>query len=53
MLLRLGQTLGPLVAGAAYAGLGLTATFLVSAVLAAVTLVGLVLLVPDRAVQRV
>ena len=53
MLLRLGQTLGPLVAGAAYAGLGLTATFLVSAALAAATLVGLVLLVPDRAVQRV
>jgi MFS family permease len=48
MVLRLGQTLGPIVAGAAYMGLGLTGTFLVSGVLAAGTLVMLVALVPDR-----
>jgi predicted MFS family arabinose efflux permease len=52
-LLRLGQTLGPLVAGAAYAGLGLTGTFVVSAALGAAMLLVLVLLVPDREPARV
>jgi len=52
-LLRLGQTLGPLVAGAAYAGIGLGGTFLVSAALGAVMLVALVAFVPDREPARV
>jgi MFS family permease len=47
-VLRLGQTLGPVVAGAAYLGVGLSGTFLVSALLAGGTLVMLVALVPDR-----
>ncbi len=41
MLLRLGQTLGPLVAGAAYAAAGLAAPFRLSAALAAAMLVPL------------
>jgi hypothetical protein len=41
------------VAGAAYAGLGLTGTFVVSAALGAAMLLVLVLLVPDREPARV
>jgi hypothetical protein len=42
MLLRLGQTLGPLLAGAAYAAFGLDAPFHFSAALAAAMVLPLI-----------
>ncbi len=52
MILRLGQTLGPLLGGLLYGGQGLAAVFLGGALLAAVTLLVVVPFVPRRARDR-